>query len=95
LDGLRLAYVYAPELKDRGGPETRQFVVDWFAREKSTTTSKWYFVATTIRMVRTDAEQRTFGRIVLMVTSLDGSRNLNMQVQEFVQRKGYGGGVGG
>lgn len=96
LDGHRLLNVYAPELSQTGGQETRQFVVDWFAREReAVTTSQWYFILTTVRMVRTDAEQRTLGRIVAVVTSLDGSRNLNVDVQAFITSRGYGGGTGG
>lgn len=95
LDGLRLYNVYAPELSQTGGQETRQFVVDWLAREKAAvTTSGWYFIVTTVRMVRTDAEQRTLGRFVAVVTSMDGSRNLNVDTQAFITANGYGGGTG-
>lgn len=74
---VRLLGVWAPELTQPGGPETKVFVQDWFA---ALPLSKWPFVVTTIRMKATDREQMTFDRYVAVVTSIDGSRNLNADV---------------
>jgi endonuclease YncB( thermonuclease family) len=89
---VRLLGVYAPELKQVGGPETSQFVTDWLARQPLT---EWPVVVTTARMKRSDREQTTLGRWVATVTSLDGSENLNLDVIQFVAEQGYGGGIGG
>lgn len=88
---VRMLGVFAPELKQPGGPECRQFVIDWIAKQGPL---KWPFVVTTAR-TRTDHEVETFGRYVGTVTSLDGTDNLNLAVMSFVAANGYGGGTGG
>jgi endonuclease YncB( thermonuclease family) len=90
---IRLLGVYAPELTQTGGPETRQFVVDWLARY-ALIPLRFPFVVTTARGPRSDREITTLERYVATVESLDRSHNLNMDVQAFVTAQGYGGGIG-
>ena len=89
---IRLGVVYAPELSQPGGPETRQFVVDWLARYALPV--RFPFVVTTARGPRSDKELTTLERYISLVETLDHSHNLNMDVQAFVTAQGYGGGIG-
>lgn len=86
---VRLLGVFAPELKEPGGPETRQFVLDWIAKQPG----KWPVVVTTAR-TKTDKDALTFDRYLGTVTSLDGTDSLNLAVMAFVAEHGYGGGTG-
>lgn len=88
---LRLVGVYAPELSQTGGPETRDFVKAWVA---SLSTSEWPFVVTTSRIKSDAHEVMTLGRYVGTVTDASGSRVLNAEVNAFVAAHGYGGGIG-
>jgi len=90
---IRLLGVYAPELTQTGGPETRQFVVDWLARYALPV--RFPFVVTTARGPRSDREITTLERYVATVESLDHSHNLNVDVSAFVTAQGYPGGIGG
>lgn len=90
---VRLLGTFAPELDDAGGPETRDFVTDWF-KKRITTKTRWNFIVITARMKVADHEQRTLARYVGTVTSLDGTDNLNLAVMQFVISKGYSGGIG-
>jgi len=90
---VRMLGVYAPELSQAGGAETRAFVARWL--DQTTLAGTTYsHVVTTARTVRSDKEQTTLGRYVATVTNHDGSRNLNAEVMEFVAANGYGGGTG-
>lgn len=89
---IRLLGVFAPELREPGGEECKQFVKSWFSQNYIN--KRWSYIVTTARMKNTDAEQRTFTRYVGTVTSLDGNRSLNQELIEFIQENGYGGGIG-
>lgn len=89
---LRLLNTFAPELSQPGGQETRQFVIDWLAKNKGTGT--WNYVVTTARTPKSDTEQETFGRYVGVLTNTQGTENLNLAVTQFVRDNGYGGGTG-
>lgn len=89
---LRLLGVFAPELSQTGGPETRDFVKAWLDSNKGTST--WSYVVTTARTPKSDIEQETFGRYVGTLTNLTGTENLNTAVIDFVRTNGYGGGTG-
>lgn len=89
---VRLFGVYAPESTQPGGPETREYVRDWFLNLPE---AAWPFVVTTLRMKQTDREQMTFTRYVAMVTSLDGSRSLNADVTAWLDQHDYPRGIGG
>lgn len=92
---VRLFGVYAPELSEKGGTECRKFVTDWFVNEMSSvSTTNWNVIVTTMRMKKADSEQMTFDRYVAVITSLDGSRNLNAAVEQFIIENSYPGGVG-
>lgn len=90
---VRLLGVYAPELTQPGGEATREFVNRWLT-ETAAPSSTWTHTVTTARTVRSDTEVTTLGRYVATVTSLDGTRNLNAEVAEYVAAHGYGGGTG-
>jgi len=87
---LRLFGVHAPELKEVGGPETRDFVFDWFLPLSTKVT--WPFIVTTVRMPIADREMTTLERYLGTVTDTI-NRNLNVDVMAFVASKGYGPGM--
>lgn len=89
---VRLLNVFAPELKQAGGADVRDFVHSWF--NQLTPYSGWNFIVTTTRLKTADKEDTSFDRYVGTITSLDGTRNLNMDVQAYVTVKGYPGGTG-
>jgi endonuclease YncB( thermonuclease family) len=89
---VRLFGVWAPELKEVGGPETRDFVTAWISQYS--TAASWPFLVTTMRTPRSDLEVQTLGRYVALVETVDHGHNLNLEVQAFVTERGYGGGTG-
>lgn len=92
---IRLYGVFAPELDEHGGRECRDFVTKWFVEQmEDVKTSGWNFIVNTMRMRRTDSEQMTFTRYVGIITSLDGSQNLNALVTQFIIDNNFPGGVG-
>lgn len=92
---IRLFGVYAPELDERGGPECKKFVQDWFTEQLGKVgDSTWPFIVTTMRMKKADHEQMTFTRYVGMITSLDGSQSLNALVTQYILDNNFPGGVG-
>jgi endonuclease YncB( thermonuclease family) len=90
---LRLLGVYAPELSQAGGKECLSFVSEWLHTNTSPSV-RWPFVVTTARMKVADREQKTLDRFVGTVTTLDGSRNLNLELSAYIESKGYVGGIG-
>jgi endonuclease YncB( thermonuclease family) len=88
---LRLYETFAPELKQPGGKETRQFVLDWL-NESDPDGDEWPFVVTTIR-TRADKEAQTLGRYVGILHDVEG-RCLNDDINDFVADKGYAHGIG-
>lgn len=88
---VRLLGVYAPELSEPGGKETREYVEEWFYKFSNVS---WPYIVTTARMKVADKEQMTLDRYVGTITTLDGSNNLNVAVQYFITSHGYSGGVG-
>lgn len=89
---VRLYGVYLPERGEEGFAECTAFTQRWLDAEAARTGAPWPFVVTTSRMVRADREQTTLERYVCTVTSLDSSRNLNLEVAEFADSQGYGTG---
>ena len=89
---VRLLNVFAPELKEAGGADVRDFVKSWF--DQLQPYSGWNFIVTTTRLKTADKEDTSFDRYVGTITSLDGTRNLNMDVQAYINAKGYSGGTG-
>ena len=89
---VRLLGVWAPELSQPGGPETRAFVKAWL--DTHSAAPDGLVVVTTARTPRSDKEVVTLSRYVATVTSMDGTENLNLAIMEFVRQRGYGGGTG-
>ena len=90
---VRLLGVYAPELSQVGGSETRAFVDDW-VRKYNVFLNGWSFVVTTARGPRSDKEKTTLSRYLALVETVDHGHNLNVDVQAFVDSNGYTGGIG-
>lgn len=90
---IRLFGVFAPELKQVGGPECQDFVKYWL-ESRVTAGRRWNFVVTTTRMKVADREQKTLDRYVGVITSLDGTDNLNLEIMNYIKSKGYAGGTG-
>lgn len=91
---VRLFGVFAPELKQKGGKECKDFTANWFAREDDSVAPEWNIIVTTIRDKSGNNEDMSFARYVGIITSLDGSRNLNHDIQEFIMSRLYSGGTG-
>lgn len=89
---VRLADVWAPELGERGGLETRQHLHDLVA----SAAGKWPLTITTERVRSDEREVRTFTRYVATVLAhgASGVLNVNDVVSAFVAERGYGGGAG-
>lgn len=90
---VRLLNVYAPELKQTGGVDTKNYVMKWFT-DNCPMTASWQFVVTTHRLPMADGEDMSFDRYVATVTTLDGSKSLNADVEAYVTAQGYPGGTG-
>lgn len=90
---IRLLGVFAPELKQVGGIECQAFVQEWF-KAHAVKGTRWGFVTTTARMKITDREQKTLDRYVGIVTSLDGTENLNLAIMQFIAANKYSSGIG-
>lgn len=88
---IRLRDVFAPELSQAGGPETRAFVLAWVTDNGDGT--DWPFQLETFRTPRSDVDVTTLSRYVGVITSATG-QCLNTDVQTFVTQHGYGGGTG-
>lgn len=86
----RLYQVFAPELKQPGGPESRQFVVDWIQKWN---VGKWPFWVDTLQTPR-GIDILTFNRFVTVIWNADRTAQLNAEVQAFVKANGYPGGTG-
>jgi hypothetical protein len=88
---LRLLNTFAPELAEKGGPDTRSFVQHWLDRHDPDG-DEWPYIVTTER-VKTGHELMTFSRYVGTLTDKAGE-SLNEAVEAFVKEHGYGGGTG-
>lgn len=82
---LRLDAVYAPELSQPGGLETRDYVTAWLTERAGGDT--WPFVVVTRMNRAATREIATFGRIVGTLTH--GQDSLNAAVTEYVRANGY------
>jgi hypothetical protein len=88
---IRLKDVFAPELKQLGGPETGEFVRWWVMNHTDGT--DWPFSLETFRTPRSDVDVETLGRYVGIIRSASGA-SLNEDVEDYVKRNGYSGGTG-
>lgn len=90
---IRFKDVFAPELSQPGGPECRQFVIDWFAAHDDG--SDWPFMLETFRTPKSDKIVTTLSRIVGVYTAPNGDV-LNHDVEAFIKaHPEWGGGIGG
>lgn len=90
---IRLANVWAPEMKDPGGPEVQSYIQEWYTKQEMDYITEWNFVVWIHRMVKADREQMTFNRYVATVYSIRGGNSLNSDVMKYIAEKGYGPGV--
>lgn len=88
----RLQDVYAPELKDPGGPECRQFVLDWVHRWELSGL-KWPFSVDTVTNTKY-WDVKTLDRYVCVVWNADRTQQLNSTIQKFITDNKYGSGIG-
>ena len=88
---IRLKGVFAPELSQPGGPECRDFVIQWVAAHGDGT--DWPLGLETFQTPRSDKPVTTLSRYVGVITAADGAC-LNADVVAFIQANGYGGGIG-
>lgn len=87
---IRLANVWAPELREPGGVEVREFVRTWF---RAYDVQKWGFRVITHK-TKTDREVMTLGRYVADITTVDGRFCLNSDVMRFIVEENFTGGIG-
>ena len=88
---LRLKDVMAPELKQPGGPESRDFTRAWLAGQ---TGNRWPFVVETFR-TRTGSDLTTLERYVAVVHDAAMTSTLNDAVRLWLaEHPAWPGGVG-
>lgn len=90
---LRLFNTYAPEHDEKGGPETRAFVLRWLDQNRQSG-QEWPYVVTVQRVHDDTHEIATLGRYVGTLTNA-GGESLNAAVTAFITNNGYGHGIGG
>lgn len=96
---LRLYGAYMPELKDPGGPELRQVVIDWFdAADRTLTWPFWISMVQT--KIREPGQKTTFARYLATVWHFNGRTTVGPSVNEVVnahlaQHPEWGPGTGG
>lgn len=90
---IRLANVWAPELREPGGELVAKYVADWFLNRIVRLDRPWPFLVITYR-TRSDREQITLGRYVADVLTVDGEDHLNSDVMRYISEKSFSGGTG-
>ena len=83
---LRLLGVYTPEKGQEGYEACTRFTTEWLA---SLPLVRWPFVVITARMKLVDREQTTLERYLGTVTTLDGTRCLNLELMQYVAEQGF------
>jgi hypothetical protein len=82
-EDLRLVDVWAPELRDEGGPEAQQFVTAWMG--SLVPTLRWpLLVATSPNTNPEPEERRTFTRYVADVWDVNQTRHLNADLRTYL-----------
>lgn len=93
---VRLLGVWAPELSQPGGPETKAFVEKW--HQDRAGGHRWPFLVVTMLVRAQDPDtseaKKTLDRLVAVVTCVATNESLNLAVTDFVAARGYGGGIG-
>lgn len=90
----RLKDVYAPERHppQTGWAESRQFLADWIAYWNNPKL-RWPFWIDTFKD-GADNDVMSFDRYVTDIWNADRTAKLNTEIQAFITRNGYPGGVG-
>jgi len=91
---LRLYGVWAPELSQPGGQNTRTFVLRWLDERGAMTGPGWPLAVDTLRVRDNSHEQQTLARYLGIVWSADRAHCLNDDITAYVAEQGYGGGTG-
>lgn len=79
---LRLVAVKAPELNQAGGPETKEFVVDWCSKLPPL---KWpLLIKTSTTTVTEPSEKMTFTRYLGHAWNIDNDACLNVAINGFL-----------
>lgn len=86
----RFFNTFAPELIQTGGPQCRQFVIDWLMYNSG---GRWPFVVDTV-LDSNGREIYTFDRIVTTIRSPTGPV-LNTDMSAYIDAHGYPRGTGG
>lgn len=100
-DGLRLKDVFAPELHQEGGMDTRDFVAKWFRDHEAnsiediiTGFALWPFILRTEMTKHNSRERMSFGRYIGTIWSSNDPITLNEAINAYVISKGYPRGIG-
>lgn len=89
----RFYNVFAPELTQDGGPDCRQFVVDWLAHQAAATKTLWPFMVDAV-LDANGHEIETLGRTVVIVRNSAGTAILNDDMSSYIDLHGYPRGKG-
>lgn len=87
---IRLYNVFAPELAQPGGPECRNFALNWLLGSNGR--PPWPYLIDTV-LDANGHQVETFGRVVCIVRSTSGN-SLNDDMNAFIDVNGYGHGIG-
>lgn len=80
---LRLVGVYAPELREPGGKECKEFVITWMSTYCSDIA--WPLLITTVKNTNIEpGERRSFTRYLANIRTINQSRNLNEDIIAFL-----------
>jgi hypothetical protein len=80
---LRMLGSYMPEIKEPGGPEMRQVVLDWFAAADYTLT--WpFWISMVMTKVREPGQKQTFARYLATVWHFDGRNTVGPSINDVV-----------
>lgn len=98
-DGLRLKGTYAPEMREIGGADTRDFVARWFADHEPAdifdrVLMAWPYMLRTEMTRGFRRERVTLGRYVGIVWAPNDPISLNEAVNAYVIEQGYSRGTG-
>lgn len=87
---VRLLGVFAPELRQVGGPECKTYLRALLANVVAR--GDWPLLVVTSRTA--DHETTTFERYVCTVSNYDGTQSVNASMQAYITEQGYLGGIG-
>jgi hypothetical protein len=90
---VRLKDVYAPELREAGGIDVRDYVIEWLVEHNHEQAHYYAWSVETFRTPRSDVDAMTFDRYLGIVRCSQG-HNMNQDVTAFILLRGYGGGTG-